>query len=29
MLDEMKLRGDIDFSSLSVAAQELRELVAD
>jgi glutamate dehydrogenase len=29
MLDEMKLRGAIDFASLSVAAQELRELVAD
>jgi glutamate dehydrogenase len=29
MLDEMKLRGDIDISSLSVAAQELRELVAN
>ena len=29
MLDEMKLRGAIDFASLSVAAQELRELVAN
>jgi glutamate dehydrogenase len=29
MLDEMKLRGNIDFASLSVAAQELRELVAN
>ena len=28
MLDEMKLRGAVDFPSLSVAAQELRELVS-
>ena len=27
MLDEMQLRDAVDFSSLSVAAQELRELV--
>ena len=27
MLDEMKLRGKIDFATLSVAAQELRDLV--
>jgi glutamate dehydrogenase len=29
MLEEMKLRGASDFASLSVAAQELRELVAN
>lgn len=29
MLDEMKLRGDVDFASLSVASQELRELAID
>jgi len=28
MLDEMKLRGDIDFATLSVAAQELRDLIS-
>ena len=29
MLDEMKLRGVFDIATLSVAAKELRELVAD
>jgi glutamate dehydrogenase len=29
MLDEMRLRGSVDFASLSVAAVELRELVSD
>ncbi|MDJ0938253.1 MAG: NAD-glutamate dehydrogenase [Woeseiaceae bacterium] len=28
-VEEMRLRGDIDFATLTVAAQELRELVAD
>jgi len=28
MLEEMKLRGDIDFATLSVAAQELRDLIS-
>ena len=28
MLEEMKLRGDVDFATLSVAAQELRDLVS-
>ncbi len=28
MLEEMKLRGDIDFATLSVAAQELRDLLS-
>ncbi len=28
MLDEMKLRGDVDFATLSVAAGELRDLVS-
>ncbi len=29
MLEEMKLRGDIDFATLSVAAQELRDLISN
>jgi glutamate dehydrogenase len=29
MLDEMQLRGVVDFATLSVAAQELRDLVSD
>ncbi len=29
MVDEMKLRGDFDFATLSVAAQELRQLIAN
>ena len=28
MIDEMKLRGDFDFATLSVAAQELRDLIS-
>jgi NAD-specific glutamate dehydrogenase len=28
MIDEMKLRENIDFATLSVAAQELRDLIA-
>jgi glutamate dehydrogenase len=28
MIDEMKLRGNIDFATLSVAAQELRDLIS-
>jgi glutamate dehydrogenase len=28
MVDEMKLRGDFDFATLSVAAQELRDLIS-
>ena len=28
MIGEMKLRGDIDFATLSVAAQELRDLIS-
>ena len=28
MLEEMKLRGNVDFATLSVAAQELRELIS-
>ena len=28
MIEEMKLRRDIDFATLSVAARELRELIA-
>jgi glutamate dehydrogenase len=28
MVDEMKLRGDLDFATLSVAAQELRDLIS-
>jgi glutamate dehydrogenase len=28
MVEEMKLRGDIDFATLTVAAQELRELLS-
>ena len=29
MVDEMKLRGEFDFATLSVAAQGLRELITD
>ena len=29
MIDEMKLRGNIDFATLSVAAQELRDLISN
>ena len=29
MIDEMKLRGEIDFATLSVAAQELRDLISN
>ena len=28
MIDEMKLRENIDFATLSVAVQELRDLIA-
>ncbi len=28
MVEEMKIRGDVDFATLSVAAQELRDLIA-
>jgi NAD-specific glutamate dehydrogenase len=28
MVDEMKLRSSFDFATLSVAAQELRELIS-
>jgi NAD-specific glutamate dehydrogenase len=29
MIDEMKLRDEIDFATLTVAAQELRDLISD
>lgn len=29
MIDEMKLRDEIDFATLTVAAQEFRDLISD
>jgi NAD-specific glutamate dehydrogenase len=29
MIEEMKLRSEIDFATLTVAAQELRNLITD